>query len=269
MLAAVFLASFLPAGGIAALHFAERLLEIPLGLIGSSLGLAALAGLAGNDAADKRREFRRALGAALHLALFLGIPAALGLGALATPLTALLFGHGVFDARALAETSLALAVLSAGLPAMMAAKPLLAALNALNDRQGAARATLAGLALVLLGGGLILALDAGRPQPPFAPALAVSLAAWLSLPLLVRSLARRGAQPEFSCRRMLPVGAGTAALALFLMLLDSAGLRPLIHVPLAGAAGFALYMAVAALCKSPDAAVCLALARNGARNKKK
>ncbi|RXF75972.1 murein biosynthesis integral membrane protein MurJ, partial [Desulfovibrio sp. DS-1] len=158
VLACTLLASFLSEGSVTALYYAERLMEFPLGVFGVAVGVAALpvlsaqAAQAGQPAtsgptgasgssgsvgsvgsagsAHPHDGFRRVLGDALRLSLFISLPSALGLAAVAVPLVALLFGHGAFDRQAVDATVAALLAYAPGIPAFAVTRPLLAACNA-------------------------------------------------------------------------------------------------------------------------------------------
>ena len=217
ILAAAFLASFLGEGGISALYFAERLIEFPVGLIGASLGMASLVdlsrpnrpvrqarlagsngpGMTGNaeGGADGGVDaggdaFAATLGGAMRLTLFFGLPAAFGTACLARPITALIFGHGLFGPEALDRTAWALLAYTAGLPALTAMRPLLAALGALGDSRAPLRAALAGLGVTVVLG--LAGLWGGHVA---YVALAVSAGAWGNAYLLAVSLEQRGIRP--------------------------------------------------------------------------
>lgn len=187
VLAGTVLASFLAPGGISALYFAERLLELPLGCIGAAAGLAALPRLAVLAAGRDSAEFSRTLAASLRLCAFFSLPAAVGLAVLAPGLTRLLFTHGAFGEMETARTALALQAFSLGLPAMCASRPLLAALSALN----LPRAPLAAACKSLLP-----SLAVGAACLPFADAagigLGVAAGSWANAALLLRALPLSG-----------------------------------------------------------------------------
>lgn len=192
ILAAAFFASFLGEGSISALYFAERLIEFPVGIIGASLGLAALADLTRLAPAEGGNcsAFAARLEKAVRLALFFGLPAAVGLACLTDPVTSLIFGHGLFGEEAVARTGTAFLAYAVGLPALTAIRPLLAGLGALGDAASSMRASLAGLGVTVALGAVSLVW--GRS---WGPALAVSLAAWWNGYLLVRALGRHGFRP--------------------------------------------------------------------------
>lgn len=190
MLAAMALASGLGQGQVAALYYAERLLELPLGLVGVCLGMASLPALSRLAAEGNFSRFGQHLSAALRLTLMLSLPAAAGLAALGPQLVEGLLGHGAFDRQAAFETGLALLAYVPGLPAFACNRSLLAACNAL----GLVRHT-AVSALWTVGGALVAGLALVRMLGPeysiLAPALAVSCGLWLQCVLLLRLLGKR------------------------------------------------------------------------------
>ncbi|MCC8193992.1 MAG: murein biosynthesis integral membrane protein MurJ [Deltaproteobacteria bacterium] len=202
LLLATFLASFLAEGSISALYFAERLIGFPLGIIGASMGLAALSDLSTiapafrtastrpDLVAASKTLFTERLVRANRVTLFFALPAAVGTACLAVPLTSVIFGYGEFDHDALIRTSNALLAYLVGLPALALIRPLLAGLGALGDARTTLRAAVTGLAATGVFGAALLTTGA-----PWGPALAVSLAAWVNAVLLTRSLAGHGHNP--------------------------------------------------------------------------
>lgn len=255
VLAATFLASFLAQGSIAALYFAERLIELPFGVIGASLGLAALATLAALHAKADREAFRAALESALRLGLFFSLPAAVGLVFLALPLVQTLFGHGAFSGEAQAATAGALAAYTLGLPALVASRALLSALSVLGDSTATARAALISLLMTLALGAALLTLTPW--SGPWAVALAASLAAWGNVFFLWRSLARLSAAPAMKTLIPLSHIAACCALALALAGLRSFSLSPLAHLNCAVLPGILLYGGTALALGSGEARLCL------------
>jgi len=102
------LASALPAGAIAALGYAWRLMLLPVGIVGQSLATVVFPTLAAQSARQESGEFRDTFSMAFRATLYLTIPATVGLSVLSAPLVTLLFQRGQFDARSTAETAWAL-----------------------------------------------------------------------------------------------------------------------------------------------------------------
>lgn len=146
MLCAMMAASFLPPGAMAALYYAERLLELPMSVTGTTLGMVSLPGLAALATAGRHDFFAQQCSTALRLSLLLALPATAGLLAVGNPLITVLLGHGAFDSVAVESTTLALYGYSLGLPVYALTRPLLAACNA----QKATRMTaISGIAAVV------------------------------------------------------------------------------------------------------------------------
>lgn len=204
LLLATFLASFLAEGSISALYFAERLIGFPLGIIGVSMGLATLSDLSGiaqtfrgktaevrqGVIAESKKLFADHLAKANRITLFFALPAAVGTACLAQPLTSVIFGYGQFDHDAIIRTSNALLAYLIGLPALALVRPLLAALGALGKTREAMQGAFAGLGAVVLFGSASLLVGGA-----WGPALAVSLAAWANVAVLIHALLKEGYPP--------------------------------------------------------------------------
>lgn len=106
-------------GAVAALYYADRVFQLPLGFVGVAMGtvvLSDMASAAGRDGPDVM------LGHSLALGLALALPAGTALVALADPIVSVLFEHGRFGAADRARTAAALAAFGYGLPFAIAAK---------------------------------------------------------------------------------------------------------------------------------------------------
>jgi putative peptidoglycan lipid II flippase len=111
-------------GAIAWLSYADRLYQLPLGVVGIAIGIVLLPDLSRRLKAGDEGGSRHAYSRAAEFALFLTIPAAVALVVLALPLIRVLFERGAFTAADSAQTALALAVYGAGLPAFVMQKVL-------------------------------------------------------------------------------------------------------------------------------------------------
>ena len=187
MLAAMALASGLGQGQVSALYYAERLLELPLGLVGVCLGMASLPTLSRLAARGETARFEEQLAAALRLTLLLILPAAAGLWAVGPRLIEGLFSHGAFDDRAAYETGMALWAYLPGLPAFAVNRPLLSACNALGAARRTAVSSVGSVAVTLVAG-MVLMRSLSGGVGVMAPALAVSLGLWTQTGLLLRIL---------------------------------------------------------------------------------
>ena len=180
-------ASFLPSGSISYLFYADRINQLPLGVVGVAVGTALLPMLARQLAAGDTSGAHHSQNRAIEFALLLTLPAAAALLVIAQPVTATLFGRGAFGPAEIAATAAALAVYAAGLPAYVLAKALTPAFYAREDT-----ATPVKIAAVCMGANLVLNLALMGPLLHVGIALATALSAWLNVLLLARALAKRG-----------------------------------------------------------------------------
>lgn len=115
-------ASYLAAGSVSWLYYADRLMELPSGVIGAALGTILLPGLSKHAASQNAQEFSALLDWGLRLCLLLIVPAAAGLAVLGFPLVATLFMYHEFSLNDAQMTQHALAAYSVGLPGMILVK---------------------------------------------------------------------------------------------------------------------------------------------------
>lgn len=180
-------ASFLPAGAISYLYYADRVNELPLGVVGIAIGTALLPLLtrqlrAGDEAAALHNQNR-----ALEIGLLLTLPATAALLVIPEPIVRVLFARGAFDAAAASATADALAAFALGLPAFVLIKVLTPGFYAREDTRTPVLIALAAIAANIAFNLLLI--------PHFAHvgiALASSLSGWLNALLLALLLNRRG-----------------------------------------------------------------------------
>lgn len=180
------ISTLLPAGSVALLYLADRVNQLPLGVLGNAAGTSLLPLLSREAAVEPARALvshNRALG----LALIPTVPAACALVVLARPIMDVLFGRGAFTHHDAALSAQALACYAVGLPAFVLVKVLGPGFYARGDTSTPVRLGLVTLALNL---GLNLALM--RPLAHMGPALATSVASTLNALLLAWALRRRG-----------------------------------------------------------------------------
>lgn len=205
-LAAMALASFTATGGISGLYLSERLVELPVSLAGSVLGLAVLPGLARLAAQEKKKELAETLGQSLRRGAFISFPATAGLMAMAFPLADTLFGHGSFTKSSVLLTASALIGYAPAIPALCAARPLLAAVTAFGHRTAPLSSACVSLA-PLLTCGITGIYFWGETYPEYcmiAIGLGLSVGAWANTWLLSRKLHTVGVpSPLYGIRRTL------------------------------------------------------------------
>ncbi len=188
------IASFLVSGSVTWLYYADRMVEFPVGVFGIALATVVLPSLSRKHAEDDPRAFTQTLDWALRLVLAIGLPAAVGLGLLAVPILATLFGYGEFTAADVDMAALALMAYAVGLPAFILVKILASGYYSRQDTKTPVRiAIIAMLSNIGLNLAFVVPMvNYGISGPHAGLALATGLAAWLNAILLYRGLRRRG-----------------------------------------------------------------------------
>jgi len=120
----VVIASFLAAGSISWLYYADRLMEFPLGVFGIAIATVVLPGLSRDHALSNSHEFTGKIDWSLRLVLLGGAPAATGLFLLAEPMLVTIFQYGEFNAQDVAMSGWALKAYAFGLLAFILIKVL-------------------------------------------------------------------------------------------------------------------------------------------------
>ena len=237
ILVASWFATHLAPGTVSYLFYADRLIQLPLGVVGVALGTALLPLLVGHGSERSPEVLNRAL----EFALLLGLPAAVGLGLLARPIVTVLFERGAFGPAASLATAEVLAGLALGLPAQVLARVLAPGFFAREDT--ATPVGVAGAALAVnLAASLVLVPVLGH----VGLALALSLAAWANALGLAWLLLRAGHLVPDRLLRRRCLALLAALLVLVLVLAAAGGLLAepdpvrLAAVIAAGAAAFLL-----------------------------
>jgi putative peptidoglycan lipid II flippase len=123
----------LESGSVSYMNYADRLNQLPLGIIGIALSTAILPTLSRFVGAKNREGADRIQSDAIELAMLLTLPAAVALAVCATPFVTMIFQGGRFDAADAAQTGDVLAMLVAGLPAYVLVKVLVPNFYARSD----------------------------------------------------------------------------------------------------------------------------------------
>ncbi len=118
------IASFLIAGSVSWLNYSDRLLEFPIGVFGVALSTVILPSLSQKHARQSGQAFSETMDWALRLALFVTLPAAVGLMLLAVPLLSSFFQYQAYTPEDVRMSSYALVAYASGLPAFIAVKVL-------------------------------------------------------------------------------------------------------------------------------------------------
>ncbi|MEL6765728.1 MAG: murein biosynthesis integral membrane protein MurJ [Pseudomonadota bacterium] len=214
-------------GAVGWLWYADRVYQLPLGVIGVAVGVVLLPALARHVRRGDREAGQAALNRAAEFALTLTLPATAALLVMPGLVVAVLFERGAFTAADAEATGMALAVYALGLPAFVLQKVLQPAFFAREDTRSPLR-----FAVWSMVANLVVAL-AGAPLIGWLAApLAATLAAWLNLVLLWRGARRADPDLTLDARlaaRLPRILAATVAMAVVVLALSSLalGLTPL------------------------------------------
>jgi putative peptidoglycan lipid II flippase len=190
------------------LYFANRLIELPLGIVGVAMGTVLIPEMTRALHGDDKSAITNAESRAMELAVALALPATLGLIALSEPIVRLLFQHGAFTAEDAQATSNALIWLALGLPAHVLVKTLSPAFFAREDTYAPLIATLTGIVVAI-----VLALLFGHFFGAGGIAAAIACGAWSNaLSLTLRGSTTFGFSLDAAARRRLPLIAAAALL---------------------------------------------------------
>ncbi|MDO5091274.1 MAG: murein biosynthesis integral membrane protein MurJ [Cardiobacteriaceae bacterium] len=182
-----FLASLLATGSISWLYYSDRMVELPVALIGVALGTVILPRLSALKASDDWQRFYVTLDWALRWGLLVGSAAATGLVVLAPSILATLFYGGVFDAQDWLMTTQALRAYGIGAFFLIMVKVLAPAFYARHDTKTPVKA---GISAMLAN--MVAALVLGHFFAHVGLALASTVAAIVNMMLLLLFLQRDG-----------------------------------------------------------------------------
>ncbi|HYF54766.1 MAG TPA: murein biosynthesis integral membrane protein MurJ [Salinarimonas sp.] len=180
------IASFLPRGAVSALYYADRIAQLPIGVVGIAAGTVLLPEMArriaGGDVAGAHAAQNRAVGFTLALAL----PCAVAFVAVPDLIMRALFARGAFTAEDARAAGAVLSAYAVGLPAVVLIRSMLASFHARSDTTTPLYASLAAVAVNV-------ALKIVLTGPLGAPglALATAVGAWVNVGLLAGLAWRR------------------------------------------------------------------------------
>jgi putative peptidoglycan lipid II flippase len=213
----VIIASLLGQGAISWLNYADRLNQLPLGVIGVALGTALLPLLSRQIKGEDWQAAHRTQADAMRIAMFIAMPAATAFGVMALPMIRILFERGAFLGHDAVMTARALQAFALGLPAYMLVKIFSASFFAQQDTKTPVKVAMVGLVsnivlnvlfIVLTAQGQCFAVWGGSvcgwtiPALAGVPshvgiALATTISAWLSAVLLALLLQRTAIAPRW------------------------------------------------------------------------
>ena len=196
----IIIASFLPAGAVSYLYYADRIGQLPLGVIGAAVGTARLPLLSRQVRGGESLSAHRTMNRATELSLLLCLPAAVGQAVAAWPIVGVLFQRGAFGPEEAAATSATLAAYAIGLPAYVLVRIFAPGFFARGDTATPVKVGFAAVALNLALNLLLI-----QWLSHVGVALATALSAWFNALALGVLLLRRGHfVPDRRLRQRMP-----------------------------------------------------------------
>ncbi len=230
-------------GAIAWLSYADRLYQLPLGVVGIAIGVVLLPDLTRRLSSGDAAGGREVLSRAGELALALTVPASVALMLVPLPLVSALFERGAFTADDSANTAAAVAIYGLGLPAFVLQKVLQPNFFARQDTK-----TPFHFALVALVVNAVLAIGLSFYIGFIAAAIATTTAGWVMTFMLWRGSWKMGEEARFDRRfwsRVWRIGVASWLMGLVLLgvviiigpMFDASGWRYLALAILVGSGG--------------------------------
>lgn len=240
MLLDTILVTYLPSGGASSLYYADRLYQLPIGVIGVAAGTVLLPEMSRLIAQGREAQAHAQQNRSLMLSWLLAAPFFAGFLLVPEAIVAGFFQRGAFGPQATATTSAVLAAYAVGLPAIVAIRSMVASFHARSDTKTPLYA-----ALVAIGINLLLKLLLWRSMGAAGLALATAIGAILNFGILLVLAARQGKSAPDSFLGLVALVALVGAIWCGAVMLLAApaldGLSPLIRLLLLGAVGAAVY----------------------------
>jgi putative peptidoglycan lipid II flippase len=232
-------------GAIGWLWYADRVYQLPLGVVGVAIGVVLLPELSRRVRAGDGASAGDAMNRAAEFCLLLTLPATVALIFVPGLIVAVLFERGAFGAEDTAATAAALAIYAVGLPAFVLQKVLLPAYFAREDTRTPLR-----FAVVSMVVNVVIAVGGAPFYGYLAAAVGTTAAGWVNLALLWRGARAFGGEVAIDDRlaaRWPRILAAALAMGVLILLMAEAqaaflpGWRALglAVIVIAGAAGFA------------------------------
>jgi len=212
----------LQAGAVSFLYYADRVYQLPLGVVGVAIGVVLLPDLSRRLRRGDLEGVDQSQNRALEFSMLLTVPAAIALMVIPAPVVQVLFERGAFTADDTQATAHALAAFAAGLPAFVLIKVFSPGFFAREDTRTPMLFAAAGVT-VNIAASLALFFWIGH----VGIAVATSLAGWVNAGLLVVTLARRGQfHPDARLTRRLPLIVAAALIMGVVLWLASGWMAP-------------------------------------------
>lgn len=181
------LASLLPTGAVSYLFYADRLNQLPLGVIGIAIATTILPVLSHHVQNADEEKVRYYFSRAIVVVLALGVPATVGLMMGAEPIIQTLFEHGAFGTNETHATAAALRAYAVGIPAFLLVKVFASSFFARLDTRTPVKVAMIALLTNMIGAALLI-----TPLGHVGIALASGIATWVNAGLLLWFLHQQG-----------------------------------------------------------------------------
>jgi putative peptidoglycan lipid II flippase len=217
ILVGTIVASFFP-GAVSWLYGADRLYQLPLGVVGIAVGIVLLPELSKKVQSGDKDGARRAFTNASEISFALSFPAAVALFVIPLPLVSALFEHGATERSDAIAMAQACAIYAIGLPAFILQKVLQPLYFAQEDTKTPFR-----FALYAMVVNAVLALGLMEALGWIAPAIATTVSSWVMVGLLALGARRFGDMGRLSAQgraRMIRIGIAALAMGGALWLID-------------------------------------------------
>ena len=182
----------LSAGSISYIYYADRLNQLPLGMIGIGLGTVLLPVVSRLLGAGKDAEAMEMQNRGMELALFLTLPATAAFIFASEPIVRGLFQHGAFDAADTVACAWALSAFSIGLPSYVLVKVLTPGFYARADTRTPLRLAIYSVGVNLIGNLILIPVLGHFGFGHVGPPLATAIASTVNVAMLYRTLRQRG-----------------------------------------------------------------------------
>lgn len=181
------IATFLPAGALSALYYADRLNQLPIGVIGIAIGTVLLPEMSRRLSADDHAGAMAAQRRAFDFTLLFSVPFVAAFLTVADPIMRAMFARGAFSKADAASAGATLAAYAVGLIPFVMIRSAVATFYARKDTATPVKAALTGVAVNVA---LKIALVGTLAQVGLA--LATAIGAWVNLLLVLMFAIRRG-----------------------------------------------------------------------------
>lgn len=199
------IASFLITGSVTWLYLSDRMMELPLGVLGIALATVILPALSKKHADAHPRDFSLTIDWALRWVLLVGMPSAVALAVLSGPIISTLFQHGEFGPNDVRMAQMSLIAYSFGILGFIAVKVLAPGYFARQDTKSPVRIGVIAMVVNMVCNIIFVVpmVYFGFTGPHTGLAMATTVSSFVNAGLLLRGLWKSGVyQPEKGWARL-------------------------------------------------------------------